>query len=257
MKIVSWNINGLRAAVRKGLMDRLKSLDADIVLLQEIKAKPYQLSLAESDFGAYKAVYNSAFRKGYSGTMILSRVPIREVYLDLGLAEYDDEGRSIAIVLDKIVIYNCYYPNGGRGDEFVQKKIGFYKQVSQQAMSWQDKGYKVILAGDFNTAYSEIDLARPKENKNHTGFLAIEREALDNYFFDQGLIDIYRHLYPNKIEYTWWDQKTRSRERGIGWRIDYFLLDTSKFDKNKLNSYILLDEYYAISDHSPVALEIG
>ncbi len=256
MKIISWNINGLRAAVKKGLMERLFKMDADIVLLQEIKAKPYQLTKAQSDFGEYKAIYNSAFRKGYSGTMVLSRVDIQEVYLDLGQLEYDDEGRCLAIVLDDLIIYNCYYPNGGRGDEFVQKKIGFYQNVSKKAMDWAGKGYRVILTGDFNTAYSEMDLARAKENKNNTGFLPIEREALEDCFYNNGFIDIYRSLYPDKVEYTWWDQKTRARERGIGWRIDYFLLNLDKFNKYQLDSYILADDYYAISDHSPVALEI-
>ncbi len=252
MKIISWNVNGIRAAEKKGLLDYLAAESADIVCLQETKAQPDQLSLTLRFAPGYQVWFNSAERKGYSGTAVYSRVEPAKVVSGLGIPEFDQEGRTLILYFDDFVLYNIYYPNGKSGDERLDFKLRFYEAFHSHALNQIASGRQVIVCGDFNTAHREIDLARPKENSAVSGFLPIERAFLDR-FIASGFIDAFRLFNQSAEQYTWWDQKTRARDRNIGWRIDYFFISAGL--QPKVVDAFIRPEVQG-SDHCPIGLEI-
>ncbi|MBD3270398.1 exodeoxyribonuclease III [Candidatus Peregrinibacteria bacterium] len=248
-KLYSWNINGIRAQEKKGFINWMENLDCDIIGLQETKAHKEQLSDKLLNIQGYQSYFKSGERKGYSGVAIYSKIkPLRVIdHFDHEILNSD--GRLIGLEFDKFFIFIGYFPNGGRGIEWVQHKINFYNAFYDMIESLSKP---VIFGGDINTAHHEIDLARPNENRNTSGFMDIEREWL-HFITEKGYIDTYRHFHPNEIKYTWWDQKTKSRERNVGWRIDYFFVQPTL--KQNLISAEIHDQILG-SDHCPISLEI-
>ena len=254
MRIVSWNVNGIRAVANKGFADTVKAMDADIIGIQETKAQPDQLGPEITQLEGYKSWFYSAERKGYSGTALYSRIEPEDVTFGLGTDEFDHEGRTICADFGKFVLFNIYFPNGGRGDDFVKFKLRFYDCFLDRVRDLESKGREVICCGDVNTAHKEIDLSNPKANSKISGFLPEERVYMD-HFAEAGLTDTFRMLYPDKPEcYTWWSYKTAARERNVGWRIDYFFatkgLLSSVKESNMMSTVMG-------SDHCPVFLDLN
>lgn len=252
MKFISWNVNGYRAILKKGFRDFLYRNNPDIVAIQETKISYEQIKEEEFTPQGYTSFFSCAERKGYSGTaLFVKKKPIR-FYSELGIKKFDCEGRIAAAEYDSFHVLGVYFPNGGMGEERLKYKLEFYEAFLSFIEALRKKGKAVIFCADVNTAHNEIDLARPRENENNTGFLPIERKWLDK-LKSIGWIDAFRYLHPQKIEYTWWDYKTKARERNIGWRIDYFFLSpgSEKFLKKARS----LTEVFG-SDHCPVEMEV-
>lgn len=250
--LVSWNVNGIRAVVKKGFLEWLKEASPDIVCLQEIKASVEQLSENILHPLGYTGIWNSASRKGYSGVATLVKgQPLMQVsnFADKIL---DDEGRIILTEHKDFYLFNVYFPNGGRDQARLNYKIKFYKRFYELLDEYKAKK-SIIICGDFNTAHREIDITRPKPNEKRSGFLPMEREWLDR-LEDKGYIDTFRFKYPQKKDaYSWWDTLTHARARNVGWRIDYFWV--SKSFAPKIKKAIIMDDIYG-SDHCPVAITI-
>ena len=270
MKIITWNVAGYRAAVKKDFWSKMKEINPDVICLQEIKCmqSDIEASLFEDDFG-YNFVSFSAIKKGYSGVAIFWKKEIQSLGSFVGLDEpkFDCEGRIVGLKFNfankNICLINGYYPQGGREGR-IPYKIEFYDKVKEIVSNLQKEGFEVILTGDLNTTICDQDLARPKQNRKTTGCLAIEREAFGNLMSadfelnsnnelilqNSNLIDAFRQFYPNKEGcYTYWDQITRARDRNVGWRIDYFLVS-----KNiNMQSCEILSQIIG-SDHCPVEL---
>lgn len=253
IKIISWNINGIRAAHKKGLIDFIIKHDADIYCFQETKASKNQLPEELLNIKGYKAYFSSPVKKGYSGAGIYSRIKPKKVFYDVGVLEFDNEGRMIGLEFDNTILLNVYFPNGGSSPERLAYKMRFYEFFLGFIDKYRDFGKNIIFCGDVNTAHKEIDIARPKANKNNTGFLPQERAWIDR-LVDSGYVDTFRMFDKGPGNYTWWDYKTRARERNVGWRLDYFFI-SSTFINNIDDSYIL--NKIMGSDHCPVVLEIN
>ena len=249
MKMISWNVNGLRAVVGKGFVDIFNSLDADIVCLQETKLQEGQIDLS---FEGYAQYWNYAVKKGYSGTAIFTRVQPLSVSYGLGIEEHDQEGRVITLEFDKFYLVNVYTPNSKDGLARIDYR-----------MQWEDdfRGYlkkleenkPVVVCGDLNVAHTEIDLKNPKTNRNNAGFSDQERGKMTE-LLDAGFIDTFRYFYPDVTgAYSWWSYRFNARKNNAGWRIDYFLVSESL--KNELKGASILNDIYG-SDHCPVMLEI-
>jgi exodeoxyribonuclease-3 len=249
-KLLSWNVNGIRAAEKKGFPDFLAASGADLVAIQETKASPDQLSPALLEPPNYQAAWNSAEKKGYSGTVTYSRYTPIKVIPGLGEARFDIDGRVLIHEFNDFIFFNIYFPNGGRGPEWVAHKLAFYRRFLEVAQKYMKAGHPVVVTGDFNTAYAEIDLARPKENENHSGFMPEERLGLGE-FFEAGLVDTFRSLHPDLVKYSWWDMVTRARERNVGWRLDYFMVSSDL--KERIVSADVHEDVMG-SDHCPVSL---
>jgi len=250
MKISTWNVNGFRAIAGKNFHEAAKSLDSDIYCLQEIKARVDQVPDEIRKLNGYSEVWNSAERPGYSGVAAYIRKYTPEVRLGLGDPLFDSEGRVIQMDFGKFVLFNIYFPNGQRGLERVEYKLAFYRELLELCNHFREQHKWVIITGDFNTAHNEIDLANPKENATTSGFLPEERAMIDLYL-NNNLVDIYRTLYPDRIQYTWWAYRVNARARGIGWRLDYYLI--SKELEPAVSDIIIHDEILG-SDHCPVSL---
>ena len=252
LKLYSWNVNGIRAAEKKGFLDWVKSVDADVIAVQETKARPEQLSDQLRNCDGYSVAFASAEKAGYSGVATFSRPTTKTVIAGLGDATFDTDGRTLITEYDKFVLFNIYFPNGGRGPEYVAHKIAFYRHFLKVTQGYIKQGRSVIVTGDVNTSYAEIDIARPKENANKSGFMPIEREAMGE-FFSAGFIDTFRLLHPDVVKYTWWDQVTRSRERNVGWRLDYFFVSPDL--KSNIVDAQIHDDVMG-SDHCPISLTL-
>ena len=249
MKLISWNVNGLRACLGKGFLDSFAALDADIFCLQETKMQPGQ---AEVELPGYRQFWNSAEKKGYSGTAVFTRVEPLSVTYGIGSAQHDCEGRAITLEFEDFVLVTCYTPNAQRE----LTRLGF-------RMEWEDElraylkgldGKKpVILCGDLNVAHQEIDLKNAKSNRGNAGFTDEERAKMTE-LLSAGFVDSFRHLYPDQIgAYSWWSYMGKAREKNVGWRIDYFVVSERIGDK--INDSIIYPEIMG-SDHCPVGLDI-
>jgi exodeoxyribonuclease-3 len=253
LKLLSWNVNGIRAAEKKGFIDWLRASDADIVAVQETKAHPDQLSAELLAPAGYTAHWASAEKKGYSGVATFVKhdsFAAAQVLAGLNDMRFDHEGRVLIHEFEPFVFFNIYFPNGGRGPEWVQHKLRFYKRFIEVAQGYIREGRSVIVTGDVNTAFAEIDLARPKENGKTSGFMPEERAGLQE-IFDAGFVDTFRALRPAEIKYSWWNQVMRGREKNIGWRIDYFLVSHDLMPR-VVDADCLCDVMG--SDHCPVSL---
>ncbi len=251
---VSWNINGVRAAARKGFLDWLYEYNPDILGVQEIKAEPHQLeSLIRNPEGRYSYWNPSRTKKGYSGTALFTKTEPKEVQLGWGEERFDQEGRTIMADYGDFVFYTIYFPNGESSPERLQYKLDFYDSFLEHIIKQKNEGRSIIFSGDINTAHNEIDLARPKENKNTSGFLPIERAWLDRVV-EAGFVDTFRYAYPDTADkYSWWSYRGGARERNVGWRIDYFFVSEDLAPKIK-EAFILADVHG--SDHCPVGITI-
>lgn len=253
MKILSWNVNGLRAFHKKGAFDSIFELDPDIFCLQETKSHPEQLPEEVRSPAGYNAFFDhSKMKKGYSGVAIYSKEKPEKVEYGLGIPKFDDEGRTLVAYFKDFVLLNIYFPNGGGGQDRLDYKMEYYDEFLKFINKLVKNGKSVVFCGDVNTAHNEIDLARPKENEDHTGFLPMERAWLDKVI-ENGYIDTFRLLHPEKVQYSWWDMKTFARDRNVGWRLDYFFV--SKDLKDKIKRAEILDNMMG-SDHCPVLLEL-
>ena len=260
MKIICQNVNGIRAFHKKGQFDWLVSQNADIFCLQETKARPEQLSEEILNPDGYTSFFDwSKEKKGYSGTAIYIKNDILEnakkhkLSAGLGIKELDQEGRQVNLIIDNTAIINCYFPNGGGPISRQLYKQKYYDEFLNYLKKLEKKGVKnIIFCGDLNVAHNEIDIARPKENENDVGFLPEERMWIDE-IIDAGYTDTFRELNQKIVKYSWWDMKTRARERNVGWRIDYFFV--SKNLKDKVKKADILDHILG-SDHAPIILEI-
>lgn len=252
MKIVSWNINGIRAIVQKDFFDDISEIDPDILCLQETKAQIDEVEKALSTMTHFHQYYNSADRRGYSGVAILSKIKPISLSYDMGIAEHDAEGRVICAEFEEFYLVNVYVPNSG--DKLVrldyrQKWDEDFKQYLQNLESIKP----VILCGDLNVAHRPIDLKNDKANYNKVaGYTQIEIDGMDN-LLNSGFVDSYRHFHPDTVAYTYWSYRFKARERNTGWRLDYFIVSNSLIDK--INKVEILSEYYG-SDHCPIKLEI-
>ncbi|WP_353886431.1 exodeoxyribonuclease III [uncultured Levyella sp.] len=249
LKLISWNVNGLRAQVRKGFLEKLEALDPDILCLQEIKLTEGQLEL---DLEHYEEYYNYAERKGYSGTAIFTKKKPLSVTYGIGIPEHDQEGRVITMAFESFILVTCYTPNSKRGLERLD-----YRQVWEDAflayLKKLEEDKPVVVCGDLNVAHNDIDLANPASNHKNAGFTDEER-AKFNQLLDNGFIDTFRYFHPDETEaYTWWSNFANSRARNIGWRIDYFL--ASEALKPRLISAAIHADVMG-SDHCPVELQL-
>jgi exodeoxyribonuclease III len=253
MKIVSWNVNGIRAVHRNGFWDGFLKLYPDIFCLQETKASPDQLNADIREVPGFESYFcSSTTKKGYSGVATYTKVKPLQVEYGLNTEEFDCEGRQIAAHFKDFSLINCYFPNGGRGPERIEYKLRYYDAFLAYCEKLRKTQPNIIFCGDVNTAHTEIDLARPKENSNTTGFLPVEREWIDT-LTSVGYVDVYRSRYPSKKDmYTYWDQITRSRERNVGWRIDYFFATPSA---NANIAYADIHTNVMGSDHCPISIE--
>jgi exodeoxyribonuclease-3 len=274
MRIISWNVNGYRANVKKGGFDWFLSESPDIYCIQEVKAEALQLEPGVRNPVGYHSYFDhSKGRKGYSGVAVYSKVEPSKVEYGLGVPEFDQEGRFLALFYDndevklfgadakdkggvnlgKFVLLNIYFPNGGGGPERLAFKLKYYDEFLRYINMQKKAGYEIVFCGDVNTAHTAIDLARPKENVDNTGFLPIERAWLDQVV-GAGYVDVFRSFYPNEIgKYTYWDMKTFARERNVGWRIDYFFVTPGIL--KKIEKIKIRDEVMG-SDHCPIELVI-
>lgn len=252
MRILSWNVNGIRAADKKGLFNWFKSESADILCLQEIKAMPEQISPHLRNPPGYNIYINSAEKKGYSGVATFTKDKPIDVKKGFGIQKFDIEGRILITEFSSFTLFNIYFPNGKKNQERLDYKLDFYDTFLGYIDNLKAQGKNIVVCGDFNTAHKEIDLSRPKENEKISGFLPIERAWID-MLIDHGYIDTFRYFNKESENYSWWDFKTRARERNVGWRIDYFFTN-KEFMKHVKKAFILKDVMG--SDHCPIGIEI-
>lgn len=248
MKLISWNVNGIRACLNKGFSDFFKEVNADIFCLQETKCHPEQINL---EFEGYTSYWNSAERKGYSGTAIFTKKQPVNVTYGIGIEEHDKEGRIITLEFENFYLVTNYTPNAKRELERLDYRMVWEDEIRKYLLELNKKK-PVIMCGDLNVAHEEIDLKNTKTNKGNAGFTNEEREKMTE-LLNAGFIDSYRYLYPEKIEYSWWSYMGHAREKNVGWRIDYFIV-SNDFRENIKDATIYTE--ILGSDHCPVGLEI-
>ena len=252
IRLISWNVNGLRAAHRKGLLEWLGQEQPDVLCLQETKSSPEQLPTQLRQPPGYHTYFASAQRKGYSGVALYSKVVPVQTSTSFGASEYDDEGRVIIADLGFFTVCNVYFPNGKASAERLQYKLDFYEAFLCYLDRLNQKTPHIVVCGDVNTAHCEIDLARPRQNAKTSGFLPIERAWIDK-LIAHGFIDTFRAFDQRPGQYTWWDLKTRARDRNVGWRIDYCFASEALMPRI-VSSSILRD--VVGSDHCPIVVNI-
>ena len=248
MKLISWNVNGIRSVHKKGFLEWFTTTSPDILCLQETRASLDQFPSDVKNFPGFDVHSAEADKKGYSGVATFSREKILDTNF-LGSKNFDVEGRTLIHDLGHAFLLNCYFPNGQRDHNRVPYKLDYCHYIQKKIRTLR-KIKPVIITGDFNTAHHPIDLANPTSNKNTTGFLPNERAWVDEFIQD-GMIDIYRHLHPKKVQYTWWSNRPGCRERNVGWRIDYFFISEELMPRVK--SAKILDQVMG-SDHCPIEL---
>jgi len=253
MKIITWNVNGIRAALGKNALDWAFSQRADALCLQEVKAREDQLNDEQRSMLKSDWVWNAAQRPGYSGVATFFKDKPEQIVLGMGADQFDVEGRIIQTVQSGCRLFNVYFPNGQRGTARLGYKLDFYAHLLELCDALHKRGESIIITGDFNTAHMPIDLKNPKANEKTSGFMPEEREWVQR-FLDHDFVDAFRHLYPERAQYTWWTYRLNARARGIGWRLDYFLV--SKNLLPRLRDVIIHDQVLG-SDHCPVELILG
>ena len=251
MRIITWNVNGLRAAMKKGAWEWLRSQEADVICLQEIKVRPEQLSEEQHhSFLPYQAIWNPAGKPGYSGVVTFLRDTNHATIIGSGNHIFDVEGRVIQSRHPGFVLFNTYFPSGQRGYERVTYKLNFYAHLLEICDRLHAAGEKIVICGDFNTAHRDIDLRYPKQNQKTSGFLPEERAWIDTYL-ENGFKDAFRERYPEQISYTWWTYRVNARQRDIGWRLDYFLVSAGLLP---CVQQVQVHPDVPGSDHCPVTL---
>lgn len=252
IKILCWNVNGIRAASRKGFLEWLYRESPDILCVQETKAHPEQLDAELRQPYGYNVYWNYPEEKGYAGVATFTRAKPLRVQNGFGIEEFDVEARAIITEYPEFVLFNVYFPNGKKNAERLRYKMNFYEAFLEFAESLKAQGKKLIICGDYNTAHKEIDIARPKENEKVSGFLPMEREWIDR-LVAHGYVDTFRQFNKKPDQYTWWDLKTRARERNVGWRIDYFFVTENLLPS--VSKAFIMPEVMG-SDHCPIGITL-
>ena len=252
IRILSWNVNGVRAILKKNFLGWLKKENPDILCLQETKAFPTQLPPELLHPPGYNALWNSALRAGYSGVATLTKQKPVSVKKGFNIAKFDEEGRVLETEFQGFTLFNIYFPNGKMNPERLRYKMDFYEASLAYFLKLKKKGKKIVICGDYNTAHKAMDLARPKENEKISGFLPIERQWMDRLAAN-GFIDTFRVFNQDPGHYSWWDIRTGARERNVGWRIDYHFISENL--KPHLKDAFILPEVMG-SDHCPVGIEL-
>jgi len=252
MKIISWNVNGIRSILKKGLLDWLYTEDPDIFCVQETKASEEVLPQELISINGYYSYFSSAERKGYSGVALYSKVKPLSVTKGFGNVKFDTEGRIIIAEYKGFTLFDIYFPNGQASEERLKFKFEFFDEFLSNVEKMVAGGKNIAICGDFNIAHKEIDIAHPKENETTSGFLPEERSLLDQ-FVARGYVDTFRRFDPSPYKYTWWSPIFKARDRNVGWRIDYFFVNDA-FLGNVKSAFILADVIG--SDHCPVGIKI-
>jgi len=255
IKIVSWNINGIRAAVKNGFIKSVDKIKPDILCMQEIKSDNKSFPKQVKEFAnkkGYFLIINPAQKKGYAGTAVLTRIKPLKIINKIGIDKFDAEGRFLLLEFDKFYLFNTYFPHSRRGLTRLRFKIEFDDAYLKFIEKYSSKNKPLILTGDFNVAHKEIDIANPKQNVNNAGFTNEERKFIDELIADQ-YVDTFRYLHPKSIKYSWWTYRFHARERNIGWRVDYFFIQ-KRFVRKIRKADILTNTYG--SDHAPIILEL-
>lgn len=255
IKLISWNVNGLRAVLKKEFARSIQSLDPDVLLLQETKLQDHQRTAEMSPFMDYHDYWSfSTVKKGYSGVAAYTRPEPLAVQSGMGIARYDDEGRILELDFDDFILFNIYFPNGQMNEERLQYKLDFYEDFFTHVNRLRTAGRPVVITGDFNTAHNEIDLKNPGPNSKRSGFLPVEREVLDRILAD-GYVDTFRYLHPDTEKYSWWSYRFNARKNNAGWRIDYFFVTRDIIDNGWLKTAFIDNDIFG-SDHCPVGIEL-
>ncbi|PKB73739.1 MAG: exodeoxyribonuclease III [SAR202 cluster bacterium Io17-Chloro-G7] len=252
LRIISWNVNGIRAAHKKGFLDWLNTESPDIMCVQETKASEDQLPGALKEIPGYHSYFVSAEKKGYSGVAVFTKTKPEAVTSTFLVESFSKEGRVLSVDFGQFVLLNVYFPNGKSSAERLKYKMEFYHDFLEYVDGIKESGKNVVICGDVNTAHKEIDLARPKANEATSGFLPEERAWIDK-LLDHGYLDTLRMFSQEPDQYTYWDMITRARDRNVGWRIDYFFVNEA-FSPRLKTSFILADVMG--SDHCPIGIEI-
>ena len=255
MKLVSWNVNGLRAVLKKNFRQVIEDMDADVFCIQETKLQAHQLEEAVRDIPGYTSYWSHcSVKKGYSGVGAWSKIAPESVSYGIGVDAYDGEGRILELDLGDFVLFNIYFPNGQMSEVRLQYKLDFYSDFFDYANQLKNAGRSLVITGDYNTAHNEIDLKNPQANANTSGFLRVERDWLDA-IEAAGYVDTFRYLYPDRVQYSWWSYRSRARERNAGWRIDYFFVSRDMVESGRIKEAFIADDIHG-SDHCPVGLII-
>ncbi|MBU3981731.1 MAG: exodeoxyribonuclease III [Proteobacteria bacterium] len=255
MKMISWNVNGIRAVMNKDFMESFIRMDADIVAIQETKIQEPQLTDKMKNIEGYESYWSfSTVKKGYSGIGVYTRIKPQNVKYGMGISKYDNEGRIIEMDFKDFIFFNIYFPNGQMSEERLQYKLDFYRDFFEYIDAYKHKGKCLIIAGDYNTAHNEIDLKNPKANEKRSGFLRIERDWMDR-IVNNGYVDTFRYLYPDTVKYSWWTYRFNARANNTGWRIDYFFVTQNIIDKGLIREAFIDNNIYG-SDHCPVGIDV-
>ena len=252
MKLLSWNVNGIRAAVKKGFLEYLEDQNPEIICIQETKAHKEQLTSEILEDHGYFTYWHSGQKKGYSGVATFCKEEPLYIQEGIGIKKYDDEGRVLITEHNKFLLYNIYFPNGQKNEERLKYKLDFYDDLLPIINDQVESGNNVIVTGDWNTAHRPIDLARPNENKNTSGFMPIEREKVDEYILN-GWVDTFRLFHEEGGRYSWWTYRFGARDRNIGWRIDYFFVNEGMVE---ICTDADIHQNIFGSDHCPVSLTL-
>ena len=251
--LISWNVNGLRAAIKKDFFGSFQQLNADIVALQEIKLQQPQLTDEMNSIAGYESCWSySTVKKGYSGVAAYSRIKPKSVKHGIGEPKFDNEGRILELDFGDFIFFNVYFPNGQMNAERLQYKLDFYEAFFNYTDEYKKQGRSLIITGDYNTAHNEIDLKNPKPNEKTSGFLRIERDWLDRIIAN-GYVDTFRHFNPDTVKYSWWTYRFKARDRNVGWRIDYFFVTRDIIDNGWVKETIINNDIFG-SDHCPIGL---
>ena len=253
MRLLSWNVNGIRAAQRKGFVDWVSQNGPDILCIQETKASPEQLSEELTAMPGYHVYFSSAERKGYSGVATYSNVKPQNVAHGLGIEKFDNEGRILRMDYADFTLFNIYFPNGKSSEERLDYKMEFYDAFLEHLGQLKRQGRNVVVCGDVNTAHKEIDLARPKPNEKISGFLPVERAWMDQWV-SHGYVDTLRMFNQEPGQYSWWDARGGGRSKNVGWRIDYFFVSESM--KDKVTGAFIMPDVMG-SDHCPIGIDLA
>lgn len=254
LRLVCWNVNGIRAWQRKGKLEWLLSESPDVFCIQETKAHPEQLDAELLEAGDYGVEFHScSIKKGYSGVATYSKIAPKSTVREIGITKFDQEGRILQSEFEDFTLLNIYFPKGEVGSPRLPYKLAFYDAVFAHCTKLRKKGHKLVVCGDYNTAHREIDLARPKQNENTSGFLAEERVKIDE-IIALGYVDVFRHFTSEAEHYSWWSMRSGARQRNVGWRIDYFFVTDDLLD-NVVGAAIMPDVLG--SDHCPISLELA
>lgn len=252
MKIFSYNVNGIRAAMQKGLQEWVQENNPDVLCLQEVKAERDQVDLSAFEALGYQIYWHAAQKKGYSGVAIFTKISPKNVEIGCGIEAYDQEGRVLRVDFEKVSVMSVYMPSGTTGDVRQDFKMTWLSDFFQYTQELKKKIPHLVISGDYNICHKEIDIHNPKSNANSSGFLPEER-AWISQFLEAGFIDTFRHVNPNPHQYTWWSYRAGSRGKNLGWRIDYHMA-TNELKTNIQHANIHADAVH--SDHCPISLEL-